>query len=150
MSPSQWGPPTWLFMHTLAEKIKEDSYPIIGKQLIYNIIQICNLLPCPDCSEHSKTFWSNVKVSNIQSKTDLINLLFVFHNCVNKRKQLKPFQYDDLQYYKSRNIVETFNNFAKNFNTKGNMNLLTDSFHRTRLLGSLRMWVINNLNHFDM
>ena len=58
MSPSQWGPPTWLFMHTLAEKIKEDSYPIIGKQLIYNIIQICNLLPCPDCSEHSKTFWN--------------------------------------------------------------------------------------------
>ena len=89
MSPSQWGPPTWLFMHTIAEKIKEDSYPIIGKQMIYNLIQICNLLPCPDCSEHAKTFWTNVKVGNIQTKSDLINLLFVFHNCVNKRKQIR-------------------------------------------------------------
>ena len=150
MSPSQWGPPTWMFLHTLAEKIKEESYPIIGKQLIINIMQICSFLPCPDCSEHSKTFWTNVKINNVQNKLDLINLLFVFHNTVNKRKQLLPFKYNDLEYYKSKNVVETFNNFAKNYNTKGNMNLLTESFHRSRLLTSLRQWVINNIQHFDL
>ena len=39
MSPSQWGPPTWMFIHTLAEKVKEDSFAIIGNQIIVNIIQ---------------------------------------------------------------------------------------------------------------
>lgn len=147
--PSQWGPPTWFFLHTMAEKIKEDSYPIIGKQLITIITQICGLLPCPDCSEHSKQFWGHVKIDNVLNKLDLINLLFVFHNTVNKRKQLLPFPYDNLQYYKNKNIVETFNNFAKNYNTKGNMNMLTESFHRERLLGFIRKWIINNLGHFN-
>jgi hypothetical protein len=149
MSPSQWGPPTWIFMHTLAEKVKEDQFPIIGQQLIANIRQICFNLPCPDCAEHSRTFWSKVKVGNIRSKTDLINLLYVFHNCVNKRKNYGPFKYESLAFYKSQNMVNAFNRFAQNFNTKGNMKLLTDSFHRGRLLTSLRGWLMSNIKNFD-
>ena len=149
MSPSQWGPPTWMFIHTLAEKVKEDSFAIIGNQIIVNIIQICYNLPCPDCSDHSKLFWSKVKISNIKTKQDLINLLFVFHNTVNKRKNLSLFKYEDLQYYKSKNVVSTFNSFAANFNTKGNMKLLTESFHRTRLLTFLKNWLVSNIGHFD-
>lgn len=149
MSPNQWGPPTWLFIHTLAEKVKEDSYPIIGTQIIANIIQICANLPCPDCADHSKVFWSKVKISNIKTKQDLINLLFVFHNTINKRKNLTMFKYDDLQYYKSKNIVNTFNTFSANFNTKGNMKLITESFHRARLVVFLRNWLIGNILHFD-
>ena len=149
MSPSQWGPPTWLFIHTMAEKVKEDSYPLIRSQIIANIIQICMNLPCPDCADHSKVFWSKVKISNIKTKQDLINLLFVFHNTINKRKQLAAFKYDDLQYYKSKNIVNTFNTFSANFNTKGNMKLITESFHRGRLLTFLKNWLIGNIVHFD-
>jgi hypothetical protein len=149
MSPNQWGPPTWLFMHTLAEKVKEDQFPLIGQQLIANIMQICFNLPCPDCAEHSRTFWSKVKVGNIRNKTDLINLLYVFHNCVNKRKNYGPFKYESLAFYKSQNLVNTFNRFAQNFNTKGNMKLLTDSFHRGRLLTSLRGWLMTNIKNFE-
>jgi len=148
MSPNQWGPPTWIFMHTLAEKIKEESFPIIGQQMISNIINICYNLPCPDCSEHSKIFWSKVKIDNVKTKQDLINLLFVFHNSVNKRKKQYMFKHESLQYYKSKNMVETFNNFSRIFNTKGNMKLLSESFHRTRLLSYLRSWVIGNIMHF--
>lgn len=150
MSPSQWGPPTWMFLHTIAEKIKEESFPIIGHQLIMNIIQICRFLPCPDCAEHSKQFWSNVGISNLNSKTDLINLLYVFHNSVNKRKKMPAFKYDNLNYYSTKSVIESFNWFAKNFNTKGNMNLLTESFHRTRLLASLRQWFLLNIHHFNL
>ena len=149
MSPNQWGPPTWLFMHTLVEKVKEDQFPLIGQQLIANIMQICYNLPCPDCAEHSKTFWSKVKVGNIRNKTDLINLLYVFHNCVNKRKNYGPFKYESLAFYKSQNLVNTFNRFAQNFNTKGNMKLLTESFHRGRLLTSLRGWLMTNIKNFE-
>lgn len=149
MSPSYWGPSTWIFMHTLAAKIKETSFPVIGPNLILILIQICNNLPCPECSQHAKQFWSKVKTANIKSKSDLINLLFVFHNMVNKRKQLRPFKYENLQYYETRNVVETYNTFARNFNTRGNMNLINESFHRNMMLSSLRTWIMANLSHFN-
>ena len=150
MSPSHWGPPTWLFFHTIVEKIKDSSFPIIGTQLILQIIQICNNLPCPDCAEHSKQFWSNVKINNIKTKQDLVNLMFVFHNVVNKRKKLGQFKYENLQYYKSKNVIHVFNDFAKHFNTNGNMKLLTESFHRVRQLGFLRTWIIKNIHHYNL
>ena len=128
MSPSYWGPSTWVFMHTLAAKIKETSFPVIGPNLILVLIQICNNLPCPECAQHAKEFWSRVKTSNIKTKDDLINLLFVFHNTVNKRKQLPLFKYENIQYYKTKNIVNTYNTFSRNFNTRGNMNLINEKW----------------------
>jgi hypothetical protein len=136
-------------MHTLAEKIKEDKFASIGPQIISHIRQICFNLPCPDCAEHSKSFWANVKIENIKNKIDLINLLYVFHNCVNKRKTYGPFKYDSLNIYKTQSVVTTFNQFARNFNTKGNMKLLTESFHRGRLLTSLKSWLMSNISAFD-
>ena len=41
MSPEGWGPPTWTLFHTLAEKIHEDTFPILGPQLFYHIKNIC-------------------------------------------------------------------------------------------------------------
>jgi hypothetical protein len=150
MSPSQWGPPTWVFFHTLAAKIKEGHYDVIGPQVIRNIIAICGLLPCPECSVHAKQFWAKVNINKVNTREDLINLLYVFHNTVNRRKQNRPFQYVDLQYYKTLNLIDVFNNFTKGFHTKGNMNLLTESFHRSRLLTSLKQWLMSNIGHFDV
>jgi hypothetical protein len=149
MSPSQWGPPTWTFIHTLAEKIKDEHYAIIGPSTIQYIIQICNNLPCPECSDHARQFWSKVNTNKVNTKQDLINLLFVFHNSVNKRRVVKQFKYSDIEYYKSMNIISAFNNFGRNFHTKGNMAQLTQSFHRTRLLTSLKKWLMANIQHFD-
>jgi hypothetical protein len=149
MSPSYWGPSTWIFMHTLAAKITESSFHVIGPNLILILIQICNNLPCPECAQHAKQFWHKVKTSNIKSKNDLINLLFVFHNMVNKRKQLPPFKLENLQCYETRNVIETYNTFSRNFNTRGNMSLITESFHRNMMVESLRTWLMANINHFD-
>jgi hypothetical protein len=60
-----------------------------------------------------------------------------------------PFKYDNLNVYKSQSVVHTFNRFAQNFNTKGNMKLLTESFHRGRLLTSLKGWLMANISAFD-
>jgi hypothetical protein len=149
MSPSYWGPSTWVFMHTLAAKIKEDSFPVIGPNLILVLIQISNNLPCPDCSKHAKQFWSKVKVSNIKNKIDLVNLLFVFHNMVNKRRNVNGFKYEHLKFYETKNVIETYNIFSKNFNTRGNMNLINESFHRNMMIASLKKWVMSNIMHFD-
>jgi hypothetical protein len=149
MSPSSWGPSTWIFMHTLAAKIKESSFSLIGPNLILVLIKICNNLPCPECSQHARQFWSKVKTANIKNKTDLINLLYVFHNIVNKRKQLPPYKYENINIYNTRNLIETYNSFSRNFNTRGNMNLINESFHRNIMLSSLRTWMMTNIQHFD-
>ena len=148
MSPNIWGPTTWTFIHTMADKIKDTSFHIIGPQLIHTIIQICYHLPCPECSQHATLFWNKVKIDKIHNKTDLINILFVFHNMVNKRKRLRPFKYIDLQYYQSKNIIDTYNAFYTNFNTNGNMNLINEAFHRNRMLVLLKRWLIQNITHF--
>ena len=144
-----WGPSTWLFMHTLAAKLKESSFNIIGPQLIRILIQICNNLPCPECSQHAKLFWSKVNINNLKNKSDLINILFVFHNVVNKKKNYKSFNYENLKYYETKNVIETYNIFYKNFNTRGNMSLINESFHRNMMLTSLKTWMMSNINHFD-
>lgn len=149
MSPSSWGPSTWMFMHTLAAKITESGFALIGPNLIVTLIQISNNLPCPECAEHAKQFWSKVKTVNIKTKQDLINLLFVFHNMVNKRKQFSPFKYENLAYYETKNVIDTYNAFAKNFNTRGNMNLISESFHRNMMMSNLRTWMMSNIHHFN-
>jgi len=149
MSPSNWGPSTWVFMHTLVANLKEDKFSVIGQSLILLLIQISSNLPCPECAQHAKEFWSKVKTANIKNKTDLTNLLFVFHNTVNKRKGYPQFRYENLGYYNTKNIIDTYNIFAKNFNTKGNMKLISDSFHRSMLLSSLRTWLLTNVIYFD-
>lgn len=149
MSPSYWGPNTWVFMHTLAAKIKEESFLIIGPNLISVIMQICSNLPCPECAQHSKEFWGKVKTANIKNKTDLINLLYVFHNSVNKRRKSPQFRYESLNYYDKKNVIETYNTFAKTFNTRGNLQLINESFRRGLMVSSLRTWLITNVKHFE-
>ena len=150
MGRSQWGPPIWFFFHILAEKIKEDSFPIIGHQIINQIIQICYNLPCPECSQHAKMFWARTNLQTIKTKNDLKNVLFTFHNMVNRRNNIQPFPHDRLEMYKKGNIIRSFNMFIANFNTNGNMTLLTGAFHRNRLLTSLKKWMINNISHFTL
>ena len=68
MSPSDWGTPTWIFMHTLAEKVHENSFLMIGPKLIDMMRQICSNLPCPDCTGHATRFWASVNVASIKTK----------------------------------------------------------------------------------
>ena len=148
MSPSYWGPTTWIFLHTLAATIKEDSFASVGQQLIRQMMNICFHLPCPECAQHARAFWSKVQLNQIKHKTDLINVLFVFHNKVNQRKRLPPFKYEQLTIYETKNVVHTYNQFARNFNTKGNMQLINESFHRGRMMSSLKTWMMQHIQHF--
>ena len=84
MSKKQWGNACWYLFHTLAEKLKpeyEKDIPII----IRNILSICKNLPCPVCSSHAKRHIMNIKINNINTKTELKLFLFNFHNNVNKQ-----------------------------------------------------------------
>ena len=84
-----WGTPTWNFFHTLAEKIDEDYYKS-NYIKIYDIIKkICSNLPCPECTKHAQLYLKRIRPESLKNKEDFKNMLFNFHNEVNKRKR-KP------------------------------------------------------------
>lgn len=148
MSPNTWGPPVWTLFHTLAEKINEESYPLIGNQIFYMIYKICSCLPCPDCSGHATKFLGKINMAALKTKTDLKNILYVFHNVVNVRKGKPTFPTALLNGYEKRNLGKVYNNFISVYNTRGNMQLLAESFQRQRVIKEFKGWITNNISHF--
>lgn len=147
----QWGPSTWTFFHALASKMKTNSFPIIGAQLLQIIVQISSNLPCPECTRHAKSFFSTINPKTITSQEHLKRLIHNFHNSVNKRTERELFPFENLdKKYKNLHMIHVYNNFVKNYHTKGNMQMLTDSFHRERLVAKIRLWIKQNLQHFDV
>jgi len=141
-SLEQWGPATWALFHSLAAKIRVDSFPIIGKQLLAIIVQIAYCLPCPDCANHAKTFFASFNHATVSSPSQLQNMLFHFHNLVNRRKHKSIFSFARLHsLYASKNLISVYNRFVRYFHTKGNMQMLAESFMRNRVLASLRSWL---------
>jgi len=162
MSPLQWGPPCWTFLHTLAATIREDAFSLVvivdtkqpshsrtlGKELIHRIQGILRNLPCPECSQHALRFWSQVDTNQIRTKHDLIELLYMFHNVVNYRKRYPLFPHDQLPIYATKQLIPVYNDFIRHFHTHGNLSLIADSFHRKRMLQELRPWIMHYLSYF--
>jgi hypothetical protein len=144
-----WGPPLWSLFHTLAERIDENAFPRIGKDLFHMIKRICSHLPCPDCAQHATQFLSKVNIGKINKKEDLKNLLFHFHNVVNKRKNKSLFPYEQIaEEYKNRNLNATIQRFFQVYKTKGNMKLLTETFQRQLVLKDFSQWIKENYAYF--
>ena len=149
MSPPEiWGPPIWTFIHTLAENLNETGFSNIKFSLFSFIKRICNYLPCPDCSHHASHFLAKVNINKVITKNDFKNMLYVFHNSVNKRKNKPLFDYIHLSKYKRKNVYSTFNHFESVYHTKGNMNLIAESFQRKILISELKTWLIKNYKFF--
>lgn len=151
MTPEIWGPPIWTLFHTLAEKINEPDYSKIGLELYGFIRQICNYLPCPECSQHATRFLANIKIENVKTKEGLRKILYIFHNAVNVRKKKPLYNFENLNIYKSKNIIYVFNRFISFYKTStGNMNLITDSFQRQLTLKNFKKWFLNNFKSFNI
>jgi hypothetical protein len=147
----RWGQPIWFFFHTIAEKVKDESFPIIRHDLLSNIYNICSNLPCPTCSAHAKEYFKGINFNTIQTKDDLKNMLFVFHNVVNVRKGIPPFPRDQLDDKYSnavtKNIIYYFLfHFQEKYN---NVKIMADNMFRERQAKILQVWLQTNLQHFD-
>ena len=149
MTPSQWGPPTWTMFHTLIEKLKDESYEVIGPQLFSYIRRICGYLPCPDCSQHATTALLNVKIESTKTKSELRNIFYAFHNFVNKRKKKPLYDFGLINKYETVNLLSAVNSFIAVYNTRGNMKLLTETFQRKLILNDFKAWLSKNWMHFN-
>jgi len=149
MSPPEvWGPPIWTLFHTLIEKLNERYHYLIYQQLFNIIKQICTYLPCPECSTDAVIFLSKVKIQTLNTKTSFKNMMYLFHNYVNKKKYKPLFNYSNINVYKDKNLLYVIKNFLNVYNTKGNMKLLTQSFQRQMVINNFRKWVANNFYFF--
>lgn len=146
----KWGAPTWYLFHTLAEKVKEDSFPLIRKELLDIIFTICTNLPCPDCANHATRFMQGINYDTILTKDDFKELLFRFHNSVNARKGFPIFDRSELDnMYAKANTTNIILNFYNNFKTK-TMKVTTNSFYRTTSFNNIKSWLYRMITlHFD-
>jgi hypothetical protein len=146
-----WGEPTWLLFHTLSQKIHEIHFKEVRAELLDIIYKICVSLPCPICSTHAKQYLDGINFNTIQSKQQLQQLLFNFHNKVNEKKGIIAFSYSDLDVKYSKAItINIINNFLGVFmkNSK-NIRLLSDDLQRQRLTVFLKNWFQNHIGMFD-
>jgi hypothetical protein len=147
---NRWGQPTWLLLHTLAEKVREESFPIIRKELLNNILSICTNLPCPTCASHAVDYLNNIKLNTIVTKQNLKDMLYKFHNKVNEDKKYEQFDYNELDSKYSTAITNNvIHNFMYYYGQKYITNRLSaDGFHRKLVMQNLSLWFQTNMHHF--
>ena len=146
----KWGEPVWFFLHTVAHKVKDEHFAKLRTELLKHVYTICVNLPCPDCSNHAKIYLNGINFNNIKTKYDLKNMLFEFHNSVNRRKGFAEFPKDELdRKYDSANFNAVVNYFIKVFLDKhASPRMISDDMYRARLTQTTKQWIIENLNHF--
>jgi hypothetical protein len=147
----QWGEPFWNFFHILAEKVKEESFASIRKDLLSIIYVICSNLPCPDCSSHAVAYLNGINFNNLRTKEDLKYALYNFHNAVNIRTRAPLFSKVELESkYKRGVLPKSYEVFMYYFRMKhNNVRLMTDDLHRHKLSTTIDEWFQTNHVHFS-
>ena len=145
----KWAGPTWLILHTLAEKVDESRFSEVRVGLLNTIYTICTLLPCPICATHAKKYLDGINFDTISNKEDLKRLLFEFHNTVSKEKNLPLLDYDQIKMYETAITIKVIQNFMFFFSKKsGSIRLISDDLHRTRTIVGMKEWFNDNIKYF--
>uniref|UniRef100_A0A6C0AS71 thiol oxidase n=1 Tax=viral metagenome TaxID=1070528 RepID=A0A6C0AS71_9ZZZZ len=149
MSPPEiWGPAVWRLFHTLVEKIHKNAYSQLSPYLFNFILRICKFLPCPDCSSDASKILATVKLSNYKTKDEFKQFIYLFHNKVNHKLRKQLFNYGNINTYSRYNTISVINNFINNYQTKGNMKLLTESFQRKLIITDFKKWITSVMPAF--
>jgi len=148
----QWGSITWILLHTLAEKIKEDCFVKHRDYLIGLVPKICMVLPCPSCSAHCTQYVKKIRMQNIKTKGDYITFLNQFHNTVNQRlrKPMVTLRECREKYQKAR-LIKIISMFVAVFSMKdASPNLMTNNMYKQRFLTQFKEDIKEKLVDFDL
>jgi hypothetical protein len=146
----KWGEPFWNLFHVLAEKVNEETFPEIRDSLLQLIYTICVNLPCPDCAKHATNYLNTIRYDMIQTKMQLKDMLFQFHNSVNKRRQVEMFPREQLDEKYSRGLLgPIINEFLTHFQQKHkSIRMISDDFYRAKIGSRLVVWFQENMRYF--
>jgi len=147
----KWGEPTWFLFHTLAHKVKDEAFSKIRMELLNIISLICINLPCPTCAEHASQYIKSIPFYSIQSKQGLKDMLYKFHNEINKKKGFKQFLHDDLDVkYDAANTIKIIQYFTIFFADKSHsIRMISNDMYRERILNNLKIWFSTNIQYFN-
>lgn len=147
-----WGAPTWYLFHTIAEKVREDTFPVIRKELLNIILTICINLPCPECATHATRYLNSINFDTIVTKQDLKDMLFRFHNSVNTKKNFPLFsQFELNSKYELANTVAIIQNFFQAYDKSSSSSKLSVNFlYRSTSITNIRAWFTSNMVHFNI
>ena len=132
VSKETWGNNVWYLLHGISHKINSEKFTENKNDIINLILLICNNLPCPECSKDASDKLKQINFDNINTKEDLIKLIFNFHNWVNKKLNKNLFDFDDLNNkYDKINLHIVSNNINIIFKSNSNIpQLMSHSMRR--------------------
>ena len=147
----KWGQPTWFLFHTLAYKIKDEYFQKLRVELLDIIYAISSNLPCPMCAGHAVEYLTSINYRMIQTKQDLINVLYKFHNEVNKKKGFAIFPYEELETKYSTAVTKNIIfNFILHYQDKHkSIHMIANDMFRARHVIILKEWFNNNFKYFN-
>jgi hypothetical protein len=87
----------------------------------------------------------------VRTKQDLINMLYKFHNEVNKRKGFAIFPYEELEpKYSSAVTKNIIFNFIIHYQDKHkSIHMISNDMFRARHVIILKQWFNTNFKYFD-
>ena len=144
-----WGKNTWIFFHTIAEKINPQYFDSEIKILLDMIKNICNNLPCPECSNDATSTLNKCNFDNIKTKDDFKLFVFYFHNNINKKLKKPLFKEEDLEKYKNCNLNTLLKNMYIIYNQPDkNSHMMANNFHKTNMIKSIIKYFNSNIYKF--
>jgi len=148
----RWAPPTWIFFHTFAAKVNKQFFEANRDQCLSIIKMVCGCLPCHKCTGHATTFMKTVNRNNVKTKEDLINMLFTFHNTVNRRLGKSQFTEGALVMYDNYRIDVALVNFINGYSSKyGSImsGMISTLGKRQSTAKAIQGWMQNNWRYFQ-
>lgn len=147
----KWGEPTWYLFHALAEKVKEEQFSSVRGELLNTIYVICKNLPCPLCATHATQYMNAINFNTIKTKQHLIDLLWNFHNEVNKKKNFPIFPHEQLsEKYSKANLINIIQLFMFHFKDKhASLRMIADDMYRQQISRKMQDWFRENIQSFD-
>lgn len=147
----KWAYITWIFLHTYANKIKND-YFINNKVNCIGVIKyICWHLPCPICEKHARQYLKNNPLEVCKKKEDLINYIWNFHNSVNKMLKKPIYSFDELQLYNRAYFLKITKLFLKEFSRNYYFSGKIMSGNKRKIAGNvIRKWLSSIWSNFEL
>lgn len=147
----EWGAPTWMFFHTFAEKINDEFYRKHTPYILGLFKQICSALPCPTCQVHATQYMSRIHVRSVLTKDQFKEMLWTFHNTVNRRLKKPVFTKDQMQMYQRIHLPKIMKYFRDQMYRNWTLNrAFNDQMYRRRVTQELVRFVYSNRGHFQV
>lgn len=148
VSKEEWGNAVWDVFHTLTEKLISNEPNIIQKTFFF-YKEICSILPCPECREHSTKLLGTININSVNTIEKLKNIMFDLHNRVNKKTGKKIYKMDVLDQYKIKDLnlvlIVFFKTLRKKTSIRNDMMIFRT---KNDILKEFTNFLIKNRNSF--